>query len=176
MYYYDVPKKINNMVIPPEIIAVIIKYVKTRDLGKYLTINNIWRSEIIRELHIRREYFMEKHCIAHNNCVFLDKEEDSLSLTSREVGYDPLVDRKLIIIHNKYLKALKYKQNIFDQQVAAERVLLRNRLVDNYFDKYIMLRNIRYQEYGCDMYDTQYGVEYEIYDRYSFIIEDYPDI
>ena len=39
-----------------------------------------------------------------------------------------------------------------------------------------MLRNIRYQENGCDMYDTQYGVEYEIYDRYSFIIEDYPDI
>src|SRR3984957_10787794 len=101
-------QKNNNMVFPPEIIAVIIKYVKTRDLGKYLTINNIWRSEIIRELHIRRDYFIEEYHIAYDNCVSLDKEKDSLSLTIREPDYNLLVDRKLIIIHNKYLKSLKH--------------------------------------------------------------------
>ena len=56
------------MVFPPEIIANIIKYVKTRDLGKYLIINNIWHSEIIRELYIKCEYFMKKHSNTCGNC------------------------------------------------------------------------------------------------------------
>ena len=146
------------MVFPPEIIANIIKYIKTRDLGKYLTINNIWRSEIIRELYIRREYFTKKHRIAYDIYESLRDEQNSLI---HKIWMDgSFTDNTLIKISNKKLtKSSNYRQHIFEQQVAVERVLLYNGLVDKVFDIYIMKRNIEYQENGHDSCEVFYDTE-----------------
>ena len=137
--------------LPVELIANIIKFVKTRDLGKILIVNAIWRAKIIRKLDIRHKYFIRKYnkaCMEYDfDSQILDNElnlliQNSIRMTPRFEYLEKML-----------YKSRRYKFSIFEQQVAVERCLLKNDLVIDDYDILSMKLNIGCQECEYDTYD-----------------------
>ena len=122
--------------LPVELIANVIKFVKTRDLGKILTVNAIWRAEIIRELDIRYKYFVRQYSKACMNYDFESRilENEANLLIQNSIRMTP----KFEYLKKMLCKSCRYKYSIFEQQVAVERCLLQNSLVNDDFDILIM--------------------------------------
>jgi hypothetical protein len=145
--------------LPVELIANIIKFVKTRDLGKILTVNTIWRAEIIRELDIRHKYFMRQYSKA---CM--DYEFDSQILENEANllrHYSIRTTPRFEYLNKMMCKARRNKFSVFEQQVAVERCLLKNDLVIDDYDIFIMEQNIGYQGCGYDSHDYAYEPGYD---------------
>jgi hypothetical protein len=114
----------------PEIIAIILKYVKTRVLRKCYTINKTWQKEVIRELFKRHEFFANEYRNLSNKVILAQKELDNCYTTTYFPGgisYGPRI-RNSAPYYKKWKKFSNKQTQILYQQMGVERIIERYNL------------------------------------------------
>jgi hypothetical protein len=139
----------------PEIIAIILKHVKTRVLRNYYRINKTWQKEVIRELSKRHEFFANEYKNLSDKVDLAQKELDNcrtITYFPGGVSYGPPLIRDPAPYHEKWEKFSNEQNQMLHQQMEVERIIERYNL-KKYINSNDMIDSlIKYDDDDCSYY------------------------